>query len=812
MNLPDRFPRRSLFARCRSVFLRGISPALARRQAHSLAPATIFLDAASDSGVAGQVPTLGDGITNDTTPTFFGIGTASSTVHLYVLNALKPGGAVLIGETTASSDGYYVVRSNLNLNSVAVADGLNGGAVDGDVFGNELDGLRVIAATFNEPAGTLTSPVKMEIFLDTRGPEVTGVFFDPLSDIAVVPEGGTGATVSVFDPQPAAGPTPLTNTVIINFRDLPVRATGDSMITGGPFQHAVLNSILAAQPGMYQLVGDHVGVLPIQSIIFIGKPFSAVNPASGYATLNFNPPLADDRYTLTVSDALTDDAGNKLDGESNAAEPTGFAFLPSGDGVPGGAFKARFTVDSRPEVGVFSNGVWYVDLNGDGRFDTTGSDATNTDVAYVFGVVKDLIVTGSWDQNGTAAGGTTTDGFDRIGAYGKRGKTMNFELDLNGNGVFDENDAMNGGSFAFGKGGMPVAGHWPGAGAGNDDRVGLFKGGTWMLDLNGNHVLDAGETFAKSGFTGTPIAGDWTGTGVDRVGTFSTDTFFLDMNGDFKFDATDIAAGGKIKFTLGAKSQVGVVGDWDGDGETNIGLVVKDRVDITPTGTAEWYLDNGTPFTGPLGLKMAAAFGGTGSLTGVPGDGRFQPPPTGGLPGSPSLPAVLQDMFLQFGGTNKLNVPFVGNFDPPHGGATTAQSLPLVDHADTLGANATPVLLPADGSAWHGAGAIGTVKDKDVFQFTPTASGRLTIDASKFNSQLDTKLSVFLGSERIAFNDNFAHLTDSHLAIDVLAGQTYFIQIAGSRGSAGAYNLLVDFDASAAPSIFGRSDRVWQLL
>ena len=39
-------------------------------------------------------------------------------------------------------------------------------------------------------------------------------------------------------------------------------------------------------------------------------------------------PLPDDRFTLTINDAVVDPAGNKLDGESNAAEPNEAADLP----------------------------------------------------------------------------------------------------------------------------------------------------------------------------------------------------------------------------------------------------------------------------------------------------------------------------------------------------------------------------------------------------------------------------------------------------------------------------------------------------
>ena len=48
---------------------------------------------------------------------------------------------------------------------------------------------------------------------------------------------------------------------------------------------------------------------------------AAGQPATGYITLSFANPLPDDRFTLTVSDAITDVAGNALDGETNATEP-----------------------------------------------------------------------------------------------------------------------------------------------------------------------------------------------------------------------------------------------------------------------------------------------------------------------------------------------------------------------------------------------------------------------------------------------------------------------------------------------------------
>ena len=67
-------------------------------------------------------------------------------------------------------------------------------------------------------------------------------------------------------------------------------------------------------------------------------------------------PLPDDRFTLTVDDDIIDNAGNHLDGESNASRAARVPELPTGDSLTGGDFIARFTIDSRPEIGNYGAG------------------------------------------------------------------------------------------------------------------------------------------------------------------------------------------------------------------------------------------------------------------------------------------------------------------------------------------------------------------------------------------------------------------------------------------------------------------------
>ena len=66
-------------------------------------------------------------------------------------------------------------------------------------------------------------------------------------------------------------------------------------------------------------------------------------------TLTPVTPLLSDTYTLTVSDNIVDvAAGLALDGE--LVKPDGPEPLPSGDGLPGGAAVAQFSVTQRGDV------------------------------------------------------------------------------------------------------------------------------------------------------------------------------------------------------------------------------------------------------------------------------------------------------------------------------------------------------------------------------------------------------------------------------------------------------------------------------
>jgi hypothetical protein len=150
------------------------------------------------------------------------------------------------------------------------------------------------------------------------------------------------------------------------------------------------------------------------------------------------------------------------------------------------------------QIGVFrpANALWYLDLNGNGRFDKGSTDAK----LGPFGASTSLPVVGDWTGSGTTKIGT----FDPA--------TGMWQLDRNSNGIFD-GCAVDGCVGPFGKAGnLPVVADWNGTGIA---KIGTFDSATgmWQLDMNGNGIFDGCASDACVGPFGQqgdrPVVGKW---------------------------------------------------------------------------------------------------------------------------------------------------------------------------------------------------------------------------------------------------------------------------------------------------------------
>ena len=145
-------------------------------------------------------------------------------------------------------------------------------------------------------------------------------------------------------------------------------------------------------------------------------------------------------------------------------------------------------------------------------------------------------------------------------------------------------------------------------------KPGVFRSGFyWLLDADGNHAWSAPPDLgtAFGGLPGDlPITGDWTGNGYTKVGIYrpSNGLFLLDSNGDGVFDAGDAT------FNLGVGVQPGdipVVGDWNGDGRTKVGLFRQGFF---------WILDTNGDGVFKQGVDASYAFGGMAGDIPIVGD------------------------------------------------------------------------------------------------------------------------------------------------------------------------------------------------
>ena len=186
--------------------------------------------------------------------------------------------------------------------------------------------------------------------------------------------------------------------------------------------------------------------------------------------------------------------------------------------------------DGKAKVGVFRNGTWYLDYNGNGAWDGCGVDR-----CYVgsFGQAGDLPAAGDWNGDGKA----------KVGVF----RNGTWYLDYNGNGLWDGCQQDGGLDLclfnSFGQAGdLPAAGDWNGDGKA---KVGVFRNGTWYLDYNGNGLWDGCSvdrcyvgSFGQAG--DLPAAGDWNGDGKAKVGVFRNGTWYLDYNGNGLWDGCSV--------------------------------------------------------------------------------------------------------------------------------------------------------------------------------------------------------------------------------------------------------------------------------
>lgn len=583
--------------------------------------------AETDSGVPGYPATFNDRVTNDIASGFWGVAEANSVVRVYAdlnFNNTVDSNDLLLGTTVAVPadgtnqypNGEWNLSTNIDFN-------------DPQYF--PQDGLRRLLVTGEDLAGNVSRPDILDIFIDTQGPRVNDIYIP-----------GYQGTYNLFQPKPQVdGPTPRVDSLRIEVTDLPDRIA--------QFLYDALQQEVAEEVGHYVIEGDHVGVLAIVDVNVVQVSNPGL-PAEATIELFFAEPMPDDRYTITISDSLVDPANNALDGESGLIGPIGTPDFPSGDGVPGGDFIGRFTIDSRDEIATWSSGSVFVDINQNYIFDPDGpnTDETNRDLVFTFGDLSSYTFAGNF----APAGAASATGFDKLGAYGfdNSAGVYRFLIDFDHDGVVDLTT-----NSAFQINAIPVAGDFAPGHAG--DEIGLFDGSTWYLDTTGNYVLNQ---VIASQQVGLPFVGDFNGDGNTDLATFDAGinlfTFDADRNGTIDDSLT---------FGFNGFRDRPVAGDLNLDGIDDIGLFVpRGNVQISED-VSEWYFlvsdhvhdDESVSSSFVIEHNLISE--------------DFSPDPLG------------NDLFFQYG--NQFALPLMGNFDPPVVTTTTVEDeVALLQNPDNM--------------------------------------------------------------------------------------------------------------------------------
>jgi len=202
--------------------------------------------------------------------------------------------------------------------------------------------------------------------------------------------------------------------------------------------------------------------------------------------------------------------------------------------------------DGRTEIGAFSEGTWYLDMNNNWQWDGEGID-----VHGVFGVgLPNVIpVTGDWNGDGRTEIGVYSEGY--------------WYLDKNQSWAWEGEPTDTFGVFGIGLPNViPVTGDWNADGT---TEIGVYSEGNWYLDKSQNWQWDGTPTDTYGLFgvglpNVIPVTGDWNGDNRTEIGVYSEGNWYLDTNASWQWDGTPIDTYGL--FGVGLGTVVPVTGNW----------------------------------------------------------------------------------------------------------------------------------------------------------------------------------------------------------------------------------------------------------
>lgn len=272
------------------------------------------------------------------------------------------------------------------------------------------------------------------------------------------------------------------------------------------------------------------------------------------------------------------DRGRWIIADLTTGEQTVFGTLGTEAAIP---VVGDFAGTGRAQIGIFFGGMFFIDLNGNGVWD-------EGDLWIKLGRDGDQPVAGDWDGDGkidVGVFGPSWLGDDRAlrvepglpDAQNRLVALRPRNLPPKPEQAPDERRILQQGRtgptredlidhvFMYGEpGDFAVVGDWNGDGIAT---IGVFRGGVWYLDWDGDGRWGDGDRVAFFGHSGDiPVVGDWTGDGRTKLGIFRDGRFVLDTDGDFRLTEVDQV------FLLGGVGDRPFAGDFNGDGKAEVGV------------------------------------------------------------------------------------------------------------------------------------------------------------------------------------------------------------------------------------------------
>ncbi len=255
-------------------------------------------------------------------------------------------------------------------------------------------------------------------------------------------------------------------------------------------------------------------------------------------------------------------------------------------------------------------------------------------------------------------------------------------------------------NFGGGPGEVPLVGNWDGRNGDQTDEIGLYiesptDGDHWVLALlRGDGSVSSRWRPDFGGGPGEqPIVGDWNGDGATDIGLYIANP----TDGNEWVLATLDENGGVARVTRpnfgGGPGETPLVGDWDGNGITDIGLYIA-----SPTDGTHWVLATLAEDGSVTDVRRPDFGGGPGEIPlvgnwdGRDGDrtdeiGLYIPSPADGhVWVLATLSSDGENVTIKrpdFGGGSD-EIPLVGNWDAPGDDRTAEIGLYRINPADSM--------------------------------------------------------------------------------------------------------------------------------